>query len=90
MRRKAIEEIDNLTDALVNSEQLRKELEALLDEFQQMGTKNEDIASDPKVLELQKELALLQEVYELLKHLRILKWKCLKMSSWYQRKRLLI
>ena len=26
-----------------------------------MGTKNEDIASDPKVLELQKELALLQE-----------------------------
>ena len=59
--RKAIEEIDNLTDALVNSEQLRKELEALLDEFQQMGTKNEDIASDPKVLELQKELALLQE-----------------------------
>ena len=59
--KKAIEEIDSLTNALKNSEELRKELETLLDEIQQQGLEKQDIANDPRVLELQQELLLLQE-----------------------------
>lgn len=59
--KKAIDEINALTTALENSEQLRQELESLLDEFQSNGIQQEEIANDPKVLELQKELLLLQE-----------------------------
>ncbi len=60
----AISRIGNLTTALRNSEELRKEMEALLLEAGQQPsiiTESPNLASDPRFIELQKELLLLQQ-----------------------------
>ena len=59
--KKAILEIESLTEALKSSEALRQELEGLVDDFQEIGDKSEDLAQNPKILKLQQELLLLQE-----------------------------
>ena len=56
--------IGNLTTALRNSEELRKEMEALLVEADQQPktvVESPNLASDPRFIELQKELLLLQQ-----------------------------
>ncbi|MBT3667345.1 MAG: hypothetical protein HN548_07680, partial [Opitutae bacterium] len=56
--------IGNLTTALRNSEELRKEMEMLLLEADQMNNievESPNVASDPRFIELQKELLLLQQ-----------------------------
>ena len=58
---KAIAEIESLTQALKNSESLRKELESLIDEFQEVGDDSMDLANDPKIIKLQQEMLFLQE-----------------------------
>ena len=58
---KAIAEIESLTVALKNSESLRKELEVLIDEFQEIDEDNRNLANDPKIIKLQQEMLFLQE-----------------------------
>ena len=59
---KAQDRIGELTNALKNSENLRKEMESLLSEMELPNdTKEKDIANDPRFIELQDELALLQQ-----------------------------
>jgi len=59
----ALQRIGNLTSALRNSEQLRKEMETLLLEIEQSNNAipSANLASDPRFIELQKELLLLQQ-----------------------------
>ena len=59
----ALQRIGNLTSALRNSEQLRKEMETLLLETEQPNDAipTPNLASDPRFIELQKELLLLQQ-----------------------------
>ena len=59
----ALQRIGNLTAALRNSEQLRKEMESLLLESDQSNevAPVPNFASDPRFIELQKELLLLQQ-----------------------------
>jgi chromosome segregation ATPase len=59
---KAQNRIGELTNALKNSENLRKEMESLLSEIDLPNdTEVKDIANDPRFIELQDELALLQQ-----------------------------
>ena len=58
----ALERIDQLTAALRNSEELRKEMESLLGSVSDQPTSQpQDIASNPTFRELQNELAMLQQ-----------------------------
>ena len=59
----ALQRISNLTLALRNSEQFRKEMEELLLETERTGNAipSPNLASDPRFIELQKELLLLQQ-----------------------------
>jgi chromosome segregation ATPase len=58
----ALERIDQLTAALRNSEELRKEMERLLGSVSdQPSSQPQDIANNPTFRELQNELAMLQQ-----------------------------
>ncbi len=52
--------IDELTDALKNSEQLRAETEDLVTALEQRAQQGNDISNDPRFVELQQEMLALQ------------------------------
>ena len=57
---KAQVRIDELTNALRNSEQLREETEDLVSALEQRVTSGNDITNDPRFVELQQEMLALQ------------------------------